>query len=354
MRKTLHQQLESLLKQPYNSDFELLTQLKQLFNQNEEVISAAQPTQPITSFLDTHLAPYLSNPQNIPGAGSGFKELDKLTGGFSFGEFVVIGGRPAMGKTQFLVTLALNISREQPVLYCSYDLTDSALALRFAACHTGIESQKIREQQFGDTERAKIMAAIGELQQNHLHCYGGLNHDIDAFLLMCENHIATYGTKVIVVDYLQLLRSNRSRNYREAEVSYICSSLKALAREKQVCVIVASQLSRSVETRGGDKIPQLSDLRESGAIEQDADKVLFMYRPDYYGLEMDYDSEEMGNTIIYVAKNRSGTTGSIYLLHDRNFTRFHAVESKDTNLTIALDRLRELGFDQIPGEEPPF
>jgi len=156
-------------------------------------------------------------------------------------------------------------------------------------------------------------------------------------------HIEKDGVQVIFVDYLQLLSAQRYRNHREMEVAYICRTLKQLARENNVLVIAASQLSRSVETRGGDKRPVLSDLRESGAIEQDADKVFFVYRPEYYGFTID----EMGNSNrgmceLIMAKNRSGHPYNFRFKWNDNFTRMMTLADHLDQFRIDHDRLEDL------------
>jgi replicative DNA helicase len=352
MPTDLKTKLESLLQQRSMEEEELLGQLQQLCDESALAFSKKQQTLPLGTFLQNQLSKLENVEQHY--MRTEFEDLNSVMGGFTAGELVVLGARPAMGKTQLLVNLAVQLSAKQPVLYCSYDLSESALAVRIMSVLSGMDGKKIRSQQLQEHEQAELNRAQENGNKLQLHCYGGLNNGIDALRLLCKQHIAEHGTKVIIVDYLQLLSSNKPRQYREAEVSYISRMLKKIAREEQVCVIAASQLSRSVETRGGDKIPQLADLRDSGSIEQDADIVFFLYRPEYYGLEMEYFGDNAANTHLIIAKNRNGKTGTVELRHDQAFARFHSIQNNDPAFKIAMDRLSGLGFEPIPGSESPF
>jgi replicative DNA helicase len=350
MPNDLKAKLENLLQQRYAHELDLLGQLKVLYDESSKTLQQEQPTQPLNTFLRTQL----QEPEESQAMYTEFAFLNSLLGGFRPGELVVLGGRPSMGKTQLAINLALQLSVRQPVLYCSYDLTEQTLAARLLAGLSGVSASKIADHHCFQEELERVEKAKLQAEQHQLHCFTGTYSGIDALRLLCEQHIEQHGTKIIVVDYLQMLSSARHRQYREAEVSYISRSLKALAREKKVCVIALSQLSRSVETRGGDKIPQLSDLRESGSIEQDADKVLFIYRPDYYGLEWGMEGEATGNTHLVLAKNRNGHTGTVYLMHDSAFARFTGVEERLFAFNVAINRLKELGFDDVDGASAPF
>jgi replicative DNA helicase len=280
---------------------------------------------------------------------TGFERLDKLTGGFRLGELVVLGGRPSMGKTQFLVNLAAHISRTLPVLYVSFDLPVSQLSIRFISAVSGIPAHNILLGDLDDTQK-KTLATIG----NHFtarqvlvseDCYGS----IETLKELCEKHTEENGVHVIVVDYLQMLSSHgKYRHFnRESEVSHICRELKNIAKENKVCIIASSQLNRSAELRGGSKCPQLSDLRESGAIEQAADKIMFIHRPDYYGIRVDEDNIPLvpGLVEIIVAKNRNGPTDTIRLRRDSGFTSFCDYDDDMTDLyqfPFSPERLLEL------------
>ena len=160
----------------------------------------------------------------------------------------------------------------------------------------------------------------------------------------CKKHIEEDGVKVIFIDYIQLISSDRYRHNREMEMSYVSRELKNIAREFNVLLIASSQLSRMVETRGGDKRPILSDLRESGSIEQDADKVFFLYRPEYYGFLLDEDGNTTdGITELILAKNRSGSLDRIQYARDTNYTRIISVNDHLERFSINRDRLEELG-----------
>ena len=183
-----------------------------------------------------------------------------------------------------------------------------------------------------------------EIENLPLFIYERNTNGMSGFKEMCRKHVKEKGVKVIFVDYLQLLNSTRYRNNRELEIGYISRELKNIARELTICVVATSQLSRSVEQRGGERKPILSDLRESGSIEQDADKVIFLYRPTYYGIVLDED----GNSTQYLmelilAKNRNGPLTTIRLRHDPQFTSF--VPFDPEHFSLPKGRL-----DEIEGE----
>jgi replicative DNA helicase len=256
---------------------------------------------------------------------TGFDHLDKLIGGLRQGEFVVIGGRPSMGKTQFLINLSLHISTTIPVLYITFDLSEFLLTSRFISSVSGIPTHKILEHDF-NTQQKEILSNINkEFSKRQLFIQDSGNHSISAVKAHCQKQILEKGVKVIILDYLQFINSTNFRNYRERdlELNNICVELKNMAKESGVCMVVSSQLNRAVETRGGWKRPQLSDLRESGAIEQHADKVLFIHRPEYYGITQDCEGNSIIGTVeILVAKNRIGRLGECCLRVDEDFTNF--------------------------------
>ena len=265
------------------------------------------------------------------------------------GEFVVIGGRPAMGKSLFMLNLAMNMSVRIPVLYISFDQSRIALTRRMISCLTEIDVEKLRRGKLNKLEQKMVKGVQKEFEDRKLLINDSSNSSVRKLRDMCRLHIERDGVQVICIDYLQMLTSERYRNQREMEVAYVCRTLKQLARECNVLVIAASQLSRSVEMRGGDKRPLMTDLRESGAIEQDADKVFFFYRPEYYGFHQD----EMGNSNsgiceLIMAKNRSGYLDIFRFKRNENFTRLMSLADHLNQFRIDQDRLDELGNDDEP------
>ena len=282
----------------------------------------------------------LSGKKSIP---VNIGKYDAYFGGLWPGEFAVIGARPAMGKSLLLMQMALNVAKNQEVLFFSFDMTAPRLMdimIRNLVSHR-IDFSK--DSAWDDANKEYLAKAEQLVADLKLHVIDHVPSGISAFKALCKKHVEEKGVKAIFVDYLQLLVSNRYRGSREVEVSHISRELKNIARELDVCVVVTSQLSRSVETRGGDKRPILSDLRESGAIEQDADKVMFLYRPEYYGLVMD----EMGQSTVGLAevlmvKNRNGACDVLHLEADfRNYT-YREREEPKTDFDIDPNRLNDL------------
>ena len=341
MNENLETRINQLLQQSYNQE-ELLHHLKQLVQEQEEQSANHQAT----SLIDLAFEKIQSIQGNNPpqnGIFTGFTELDETYGGFHLGDFVVVGARPSMGKTQWLVNLALNISDNHPVLYFSYDLSLQALTNRFLASLTGIEAQKIQNQQLSLEEKEWIYSTEEEFSKYKLFLSEGFNNSMHQLKALCKQYVEKHGIQVLIIDYLQMMGTTKYRSSRELEMSYISRELKNIAKDLNICVIAASQLSRAVETRSLSRHPMLSDLRESGAIEQNADKVLFLYRPVYYGI----DTDDQGNNTeglveLILAKNRSGGTGTIKLHIDDNFTHFTSSFQAKNNFIFDQTRLDEL------------
>ena len=350
MTQDLQHKIENIInRNPQADDREILFQLKQMLYETELQNYAGQEAKNIAGLVAENIHQLNSETHQTAVIKSGFDDFDTQFGGFRFGEFVVVGGRPAMGKTQFLVNLSLNISTTVPVLYVTLDLSEFLLTNRFISSVSEIPASAILQCTLSDEQKNRLAAIGDEFAKRQLFIHDCSNTSIAALKANCQKMIQENGVQVIVVDYLQLISSHKHRNYRELEISYISRELKNMAKEYNVCVIASSQLSRATESRLGDgKRPQLSDLRDSGAIEQDADKVLFIYRPEYYGILADYG----GNSTVHiaeiiVAKNRNGCLGEFKLLRDANFTNFR---NDKTEFTFSSERLFEL--EKL--EENPF
>jgi len=248
---------------------------------------------------------------------TGYSALDRLISGFGMGEFVVIGGRPSIGKTTLLVNFVLNISRNHPVLFFSYDLTESSFTSRIISNLSLIPSDRIINNDLKEHEITILKNIEASLSMHELYINETYSNSMIDFRLHCEKMISEKGVKIVFVDYIQMMSSNKFGSRRELEISYISRELKRLAKELNICVIATSQLSRAVENRGGEKRPILSDLRESGSIEQDADKVIFVYRPEYYGfLQDEYGNSTLNKMQLIIVKNRSGKLGEVDLICD--------------------------------------
>ncbi|MCL2651479.1 MAG: DnaB-like helicase C-terminal domain-containing protein [Candidatus Azobacteroides sp.] len=342
MTQDLQHKIENIInRNPQADDREIVLQLKQLLYETELQSYAGKEVKNIAGLVAENIHQLNSETYQTAVIKSGFDDFDVQFGGFRPGEFVVVGGRPAMGKTQFLVNLSLSISATIPVLYATLDLSEFLLTNRFISSVSDIPASCILQRNLNEEQKDRLAVIGNEFAKRQLFIHDCSNTSIAALKANCQKLIQENGVQVIVVDYLQLVSSYKHKNYRELEISYICRELKNMAKEYNVCVIASSQLSRATESRyGGEKRPQLSDLRDSGAIEQDADKVLFIYRPEYYGILADCE----GNSTAYmaeiiVAKNRNGRLGEFKLLRDNDFTNFRKYKNE---FTFSSDRLLEL------------
>ncbi len=257
----------------------------------------------------------------LTGTPSGFKDLDEKTGGFQAGNLVIIAARPSMGKSALVCNMAENAVLEgHAVALFSLEMSESELAQRFVASQARIKGDDLRRGRVPESRWPKILEACGRLAQAPLY----VDDSSDTGVLEVRakarrlHHQIEGGLGLIVIDYLQLMRHEGRVESRVEQVSQISRSLKGLARELSVPVIALSQLSRAVEQRGGDKKPVLSDLRESGAIEQDADLVCFIYREEYY----DKESERPGEADIIIAKHRNGPVGDVVLTFQKEYPKF--------------------------------
>jgi replicative DNA helicase len=259
--------------------------------------------------------------QLITGVPTGYEELDKLTSGFQQSDLVIIAGRPSMGKTALAINIAQNaaIEMEVPVAIFSLEMSKEQLAIRMLSSEARVDSQRLRKGFLGETDWPKLTTAAGRLSDASIYiddtpAISVLEMKAKSRRLKAEN-----GLGLIVLDYLQLMRGRDSSMPREQEISEISRSLKALAKELDVPVVALSQLNRQVEART-DKRPYLADLRESGAIEQDADVILFIYRDEVYNRSE--DNPEKGLAEIIVGKQRNGPTGKVKLTFLKEYTRF--------------------------------
>jgi replicative DNA helicase len=257
----------------------------------------------------------------ITGVPSGFKDIDELTSGFQPGDLIIIGGRPGMGKTAFALNIAqhVGIHMKEPIAIFSLEMSKEQLALRMLCAESMVDSAHVRKGFIGKQDWPKLTNAAGRLAAAPIFIDDSsaitvLEVRAKARRLKMEHG----GLSMVVVDYLQLMRSRGSFERREQEISEISRSLKALAKELKVPVIALSQLNRAVEQRG-EKKPTLADLRESGAIEQDADVIVFLYRDEIYNKN---NPSNKGKAEIIIAKQRNGPTGTINLTYLADSTRF--------------------------------
>jgi replicative DNA helicase len=343
MKQDIISKIQDIIGNQNADEKELLFQLKGVLYENELQNQVARESKSIADLVSDNLIQLKGETNQGNTIKTGFSELDKLFGGFGLGELIVIGGRPSMGKTQLLVNLSLNISVAAPVLYFTFDLSEFALTSRFISSFSGIAVNNIVQRELTAEQKDKLASIGNRFSKHKIFVNDSCNNSLTALKAQCLKQIEENGVKVILVDYLQMMSSSKYRNNREVEISYISRELKNIAKDFNVCVIASSQLSRAVETRGGTKRPQLSDLRESGAIEQDADKVIFIYRPEYYGLDCDEEGNSTaGLTELILAKNRNGCLGSVNLLRDANFTNYRDFDEFKNDFSFSKSRLDEI------------
>ena len=256
----------------------------------------------------------------ITGTPTGFTDLDHMTSGLQPGDMVVIAGRPSMGKTAFALNIAEHIGVEVglPVAIFSLEMSGPQLAMRFLSSVARIDQTRMRSAKLTDEDWDKMTVALGKLHDAPIFIdeTGAINStDLRARARRLHRQCGKLG--LIVIDYLQLMSSNREGENRATEISEVSRSIKSLAKELQVPILALSQLSRKVEERN-DKRPLMSDLRESGAIEQDADIIMMMYRDEYYNK----DTQEKGTAEVIIGKHRNGPTGTVKLTFLGEYTKF--------------------------------
>jgi replicative DNA helicase len=260
----------------------------------------------------------------ITGVPSGFTELDRLTSGWQNSDLIILAARPSMGKTAFAVTLARNAAIDfgYPVAVFSLEMSNLQLAQRLISSETELSLSKLRKGELEDYEFEQLTSKVSKLSDAPLYIDDTAALSVFELRAKARRLKENHDIKMIVIDYLQLMTSGNDnmRGNREQEISSISRALKSLAKELNIPIIALSQLSRAVEQRGGAKRPQLSDLRESGAIEQDADMVLFVYREDYY--EMDDPESIPGMAEIIISKHRNGPLDSVHLKFQKEFAKF--------------------------------
>ena len=279
----------------------------------------------------------ISNKEGMSGIPSGFTKLDRLTSGWQPSDLIIVAARPGMGKTALTLTMARNIAVNNniPVAFFSLEMSSVQLITRLISSETGLSSEKLRTGKLEKHEWEQLNVKVKTLEKAPLFIDDTPSLSIFDLRAKARRLASQFGIKMIVIDYLQLMTAGGSQKggNREQEISTISRNLKALAKELAIPVIALSQLSRAVETRGGSKRPLLSDLRESGAIEQDADIVSFIYRPEYYKIE-EWDDDERspteGQGEFIVAKHRNGGLDNIRLKFIGHLGKFDNLDDFDT------------------------
>ena len=261
----------------------------------------------------------------VTGIPSGFADLDNLTSGFQQSDLVIVAGRPSMGKTALALTMARNAAVEHnvPVGFFSLEMSNYQLSLRLLTAEARVNAHKVRSGKLSKEEWKMMSIGVGRLAEAPIFIDDKAGISVLEIRAKARRLKTEQNVGLIVVDYLQLIAPPKGANNREQEISIISRSLKALAKELEVPVVALSQLSREVEKRGKEKRPVLSDLRESGAIEQDADVVMFVYRPEMYGITEDKDGNSLeGVTEVIIGKQRNGPTGIAKMAFIREYAKF--------------------------------
>ena len=300
---------------------------KKIFNimQNKDKKGYAQ-IQDILVESFNQLEELYNRKQHITGVPSGFIELDYKTAGFHGSDLVLIAARPAMGKSAFALNIATNaaVRANVPVVIFSLEMSKEQMVNRILCSEAMVDSNKVRTGKLEEDDWTKLAGSIGPLSDSEIYIDDTPGISVSEIRAKCRKLKLEKNIGMVVIDYLQLVQGSNKRNgSREQEISEISRSLKILAKELNVPVIALSQLSRAVEQRP-DHRPMLSDLRESGAIEQDADIVMFLYRDDYYNKE----SEKKDIAEVIIAKHRGGSLGTVELLWLGSYTKFVNLEKR--------------------------
>ncbi|MCF0203117.1 MAG: replicative DNA helicase [Bacteroidaceae bacterium] len=296
---------------------------------------------PVVKQAMDQLSKAYANKGGLTGLPTGYAKLDDMTAGWQASDLVIIAARPAMGKTAFALSIARNLAVDNkiPVGFFSLEMSNVQLVNRLISNVCEIDSKKILNGQLDNMEWAQLDNNLGRLADAPIYVDDTPGMSIFELRTKARRMVREKGVKMIMVDYLQLMNANGAKfNSRQEEVSTISRSLKGLAKELNIPVIALSQLNRDVEKRdnikGGEKtidshVPQMSDLRESGAIEQDADMIMFIHRPEYYRMFQDsHGRDTRGKALIIIAKHRKGATGEVELEFKGQYTRFQDPQSQ--------------------------
>lgn len=346
LQKFLQRELIRISSQIIKESYEDSTDVFDILDNAEKELFAVSETNLRRNYDDMHSLIKAAVKQiegakdqegHISGIPSGFSELDRVTAGWQKSDLVILAARPGMGKTAFVLSMARNMSVDfkKPTAIFSLEMSGVQLVTRLIASEAELTADKLRRGQLEQYEWEQLNARLNTLTDAPLYIDDTPALSIFELRAKCRRLKAQHDIQLVIVDYLQLMSTGNEnqRGNREQEISNISRSMKSLAKELEIPVIALSQLSRAVETRGGSKRPILSDLRESGAIEQDADMVLFIYRPEYYLITED----EQGNSTegmaqLIIAKHRNGALKDIDLRFIQNFAKFTDYDGGDFSM----------------------
>ena len=302
-----------------------------LFNVTER--GARRDLQPMSDAIDMyfeHIEYLMANPSAPLGLPTGFRDLDELLGGLQRSDLLIFAGRPGMGQPSFLLSVALNAAKVGArIAIFTMEMGTEQLVQRFMSMETGINTQKLRAGQLSQQEWARFVQAVARLSNLRVFIDDSPAISPIEMRTKCRRMMHETGLDLVIVDYIQLMNAGGAfENNRVQEISYISRSLKEMARELNVPVFSAAQLSRAVDQRA-DKRPQLSDLRESGSLEQDADIVAFLFREGYYNKAIEFPNRSE----VIVAKHRNGPTDSVMLHFEESLTKFTDARTQKVDLS---------------------
>ena len=342
IQRSLIQISSTIIKDSFDETidvFDLLSNAEQeLFSVTEGSLrkSYSKMSELISSAIN-NIEELKNKEDGLSGVPSGFSRLDRVTSGWQKSDLIIVAARPGMGKTALSLSMARNmaITHKIPVAFFSLEMSAIQLITRLISAETGLKSDLLRTGKLAEHEWQQLNEQITGLESAPLFIDDTPSLTIFELRAKARRLVSSNDIKVIIIDYLQLMNlgSSTKTGNREQEISIISRNLKALAKELNIPVIALSQLSRAVETRSGSKRPILSDLRESGAIEQDADIVSFIYRPEYYGMES-WDDElqtpSQGQAELIVAKHRNGALGNVRLKFSAELGKFEDIDGYDS------------------------
>lgn len=311
--------------------FDLLDRAEnKLFQISENNLKRSHDQMPdLVSMAIADIEKARNNGATLRGVPSGYTELDRITQGWQKSDLIILAARPSMGKTAFALNLARNaaVDFDKPIAFFSLEMSSVQLVTRLISTETMLTADKLRTGHLAEYEWQQLTTMVSPLVNSKIFIDDTAQLSIFDLRAKCRRLKQQHDIQMIFIDYLQLMTAKGEKNgTREQEISTISRSLKSLAKELNVPVLALSQLSRSVETRPGSKKPILSDLRESGAIEQDADMVLFIYRPEYYGLTEDEGGgDAKGKAVISIAKHRNGKLGDVTLKFVGQYAKFEDI-----------------------------
>ncbi|MFQ3213332.1 MAG: replicative DNA helicase [Marivirga sp.] len=341
--QAIKRQLIKISREIQNEAYEDTTDVFDLLDKTEQELFDVTNSNIKKNYADMHslmkeafreLEERRNHTDGLTGVPTGFSALDRVTSGWQKSDMVIIAARPGMGKTAFIVSALRNaaVDFKQPVAMFSLEMSSVQLVNRLISAEAELDSEKIKKGQLADHEWQQLVHKTAALTEAPIFIDDTPALSILELRAKCRRLKQQHDIQLVVIDYLQLMSGDSSKGggggNREQEIASISRALKNIAKELSIPVIALSQLSRAVETRGGDKRPQLSDLRESGSIEQDADMVMFLYRPEYYGITEDENGIPTTNVgEVIIAKHRNGSLETVALKFVGRFTKFSDLDS---------------------------